>query len=265
MVEFSEIIVSTEGRAGIIQFNRPHVRNAISDTMLEETRRAMQAWELDDSILAVILTGDEVAFCAGGDLKGTAASKLTPFQKYRWRYNQSVWHEFMRFLGNYSKPAIAAVEGYAFGGGVEISLHCDFVVASESARMGITEAKHGLFPILGGAWSLARAVGERRAKELAFTGRRFGATEALEYGIANHITPKGGAVSKAVKIVSEMESCGPLAIMAAKQAINRSHRQTFEEALIAGGDLSALLMFSEDREEGLTAFAEKRDAEFKGR
>ena len=261
----AEIVTSTDGAAGIIRFNRPQARNALTDKMLTETRTAIEAWEHDTTIAAIVLTGDDKAFCAGGDVKGTASSDMAAFEKYRHRYTQSVWHEFMRFLSRTTKPVIAAVEGYALGGGLEVALRCDFIVGSETTKLGLTEAKLGLFPILGGAWSLTHAVGERIAREMAYTGRRVEATEARELGILNHVVPAGQAVAKAVEIANEIARSAPLSVMAAKQAISRAGHQTFEQALTEGGDLSALLMFSEDRKEGLRAFMEKRKPEFKGK
>lgn len=260
-----EILTATRGAAGVIRFNRPEARNALTDAMLLEIRAAMEAWEQDRSIAVVVLTGDEQAFCAGGDVKDTAAADMDAFEKYRHRHTQGVWHEFMRFLARFTKPVIAAVEGHALGGGLEIALRCDFIVGSETASLGLTEAKLGLFPILGGAWSLTRAVGERKARELAYTGRRIEAGEALALGILNHVTPAGEAVAKAIEVVEEIAASAPLSVMAIKQAINRAGRQNFDEALAEGGDLSALLMFSEDRKEGLRAFIEKRKPEFKGK
>ena len=264
MTRQTQIAVSVQGSAGIICFARPNARNALTDRMLAETRAQMETWEGDHAIVAIVLTGDDKAFCAGGDVKGTATSEMEPFDKYRHRYTQAEWHNFMRFLSNFTKPVIAAVEGYALGGGLEISLRCDFIVGSETAVFGLTEAKFGLFPILGGAWSLSRAIGDRMAKELAFTGRRFTAATAMDLGILNHITPAGKAVAKAIEIVGEIETNAPLSVMVLKQAINRAPSQTFDEALNAAGDFSALLMFSEDRREGLAAFLEKRKPEFKG-
>ena len=264
MPDLTEIRVSQEGSAGIIRLFRPERRNALTDTMLVEIRTVMHEWELDKAVFAVVLTGDETSFCAGGDVSGTASSDMAAFEKYRYRYTQSVWHQFMRFFENYTKPVIAAVEGHALGGGLELVLRCDFAVGSETALLGLTEAKLGLFPILGGAWALTRAVGERKARELSYTGRKIGADEALALGLVNQVVPAGGAVAKAVEIVDEMASNAPLSVMALKQAINRAHRQTYEEALNSGGDLSALLMFSEDRKEGLQAFLQKRKPDFKG-
>lgn len=260
----TEIRAGREGDALVIRFARPEARNALTDTMLAETRAAMQAVALDRDVAAVILTGDDKAFCAGGDLKGTAAGRLPPYDRYLVRYTQSVWHEFMRFLANYPRPVIAAIEGYALGGGLELALRCDFAVGSTSVRLGAPEARHGLFPILGGAWSLAQAVGEPMAKELLFTARRLDGEEARSLGLINHLVAEGQALAKALEIASQIAENGPLAVVAAKQAVNRARGQTFEEALNAGGDLSALLSFSEDRKEGLAAFTEKRKAKFTG-
>ena len=264
MSGFTEILTEVCAGAGILRLNRPGARNALTDTMMSEMMAALAAWEMDRDIVGVIVTGDDTAFCAGGDMKGTASSQMAPFDKYRHRHAQSVWHDAFRKLARYTKPLIAAVEGHAYGGGMELLLRCDFAVGSETARIGMTEARFGLFPILGGVYLLAEAVGPRFARELCFTGRRLSATEAHSLGILNHVTPAGGAVDRAVEIVGEIAQNAPLAVMAAKQAIARSRHQNFDEALSGGGDLSALLMFSEDRKEGLQAFLDKRKPEFKG-
>lgn len=260
----SEIIVQIEQRAGVVRFDRPAARNALTDSMLTETRIAMQAWELDHTITAVVLTGDDNAFCAGGDLKASAAKTLGPYDRYLARFTQSEWHNFMRFLARYPKPVIAAVEGHCLGGGLEIALRCDFMVGAQSASFGMTEARHALFPILGGAWSLAQCVGERMAKELLFTGRRVDGNQAYALGILNHVVAPGQSLAKALEIAHEISASAPLSVTVAKQAVERSASQTFDQALTAGGDLSALLFFSSDRNEGLAAFKEKRQPIYKG-
>ena len=265
MTVHTQIAVSISAGTGILCLARPEARNALTDIMLAEAGLALQEFEADGSITAMVLTGDDNAFCAGGDLKGTASSSMPAFDKYRHRHTASVWHDFMRLLGRCTKPVIAAVEGHALGGGLELLLRCDFAVGSATARLGMTEARLGLFPILGGAWLLTRAVGERKARELAYSGRRIGAEEALALGILNHVTPPGQAFGKALEIAQEIGTSSPLSVMALKQAINRAPSQTFEQALDAGGDLSALLMFSEDRKEGLAAFLERRAPEFAGK
>lgn len=264
MRDYTQIAVSVAEGAGILRLARPEARNALTDTMLTEARSVLADWDADRSVAAIVLTGDDKAFCAGGDLKGTAASEMPPFDKYRHRHTTAVWHDFMRFLGRVTKPVIAAVEGYALGGGLELMLRCDFAVSSATARFGMPEARRGLFPILGGAWLLSRAVGQRKARELAYTGRQIGAEEALRLGLVNHVTPAGQALEKALELAAETARSGPLAVMAIKQAINRAPSQTYEQALDASVDLSALLMFSQDRKEGIAAYLEKRLPEFKG-
>ena len=264
MPDYTQIEASASEGAGILRLARPKARNALTDTMLQEARSVLADWDADRSVSAIVLTGDDKAFCAGGDLKGTAASDMPPFDKYRHRHTAAVWHGFMRLMGRMTKPVIAAVEGYALGGGLELMLRCDFAVASATARFGMPEARRGLFPILGGAWLLSRAVGERKARELAYTGRQIDAEEALRLGLVNHVTEAGRALEKALELAAETGRAGPLAVMAMKQAINRAPSQTYEQALDAAGDFSALLMFSEDRREGIAAFLENRRPEFKG-
>lgn len=265
MSKFTQIEVLDRGPARIVRFARPEALNALTDTMVLETREAMAAVEIDRSVAAVILTGDDRAFCAGGDLKESASDPRPAFDKYLHRFNQSVWQGFARYLAHYPKPAIAAVEGHCLGGGLELALLCDFILCSETARFGLPEARISLFPILGGAWSLSRTIGERRARELIYTGRRIDARTAQSIGLVNHVEPAGGALARAVEIAEEIAQSGPLAVAMAKQAVDRSARQTVDEALAAAGEFSGLLHFSEDRQEGLRAFREKRTPEFKGK
>ena len=145
MSDNTEIETRIDGAAGIVRLNRPDARNAITDRMLREAQYTLQSWEMERMIAAVIITGDDRAFSAGGDLKRSATSDMLPFDKYRYRHNQSVWHAFMRFLDHYTKPVIAAVEGYALGGGLELMLRCDFAIGSETAKLGLTGAQslHG--------------------------------------------------------------------------------------------------------------------------
>jgi enoyl-CoA hydratase/carnithine racemase len=265
MSDYTEIKVLTESKTRIIRLHRPTVLNALTNNMLSEVRQAMQACELDRSVAAIILTGNDKAFCSGGDMKASAERPLAPYDKYLSRFTQSEWHNFARFLARYPKPVIAAIEGYCLGGGLEIALICDFMIGAESAQFGLPETHHSLFPILGGAWSLTQCVGERMAKELIFTGRRINGETALSIGLLNHLTPEGQALSKAIEIAEEIGRNGPLAVAVSKQAVDRSRKQSFDEGLTAAGEFSALLFFSEDREEGLNAFKEKRKPEFKGK
>lgn len=265
MAETVEIWTQVRGPVAIVGFDRPSARNALTDSMLAQTRAALESWEVDPAVRAVVLTGDKTCFCAGGDLKATAAAQVGPFDKYFARMNRSEWHNFVRYLGAYPKPVIAAVEGPALGGGLEIALRSDFIVGASSARLGLTEARFSLFPILGGVWLLVEAVGERVAKELMFTARHINAAEARDLGLINHVVDDGKALDAAVEIADRIAQNGPLAVALMKQAAGRARSQSFEQALASGGEMSAMLMFSEDRVEGLLAFREKRKPEFKGK
>lgn len=260
----SEVLSTLEGGTRVLRFNRPQARNALTDSMLAEAWECLHAALVDAAVQAVVLTGDEQAFCAGGDLKASAASTLAPFDRHLSRFAHSPWHDFVRQLARYPKPVIAAIEGHCLGGGLEIALLCDFCVGSESARLGLTEARHGLVPILGGAWSLARCVGPRRAKEMMFTGRPLDAREALALGLLNHLVPPGQALDQALRIAAAIGANAPLSVRAMKQAVDRAEGQSFEQALATANEWSTLLGFSEDRREGLAAFREKRAPRFRG-
>jgi len=259
-----EVLSSVEGRTLLLRLNRPESRNALSDTMLAQLWDRMHAALTNPEILVVVLTGDERCFCAGGDLKASGGSTLTPFDRHLSRFADSRLHEFARRLAHYPKPVIAAIEGYCLGGGLEIALLCDFCVASESAQLGLTEARHGLVPVLGGAWSLARCVGARRAKEMLFTAARVDAHEALRMGLLNHVVQKGQALPKALDIAARVAASAPLSVRAIKQAVDRSFDQSFEQALETANEWSTMLGFSEDRREGLEAFMAKREPRFRG-
>jgi enoyl-CoA hydratase/carnithine racemase len=262
--EPQEALVAIEGRTLVVRFNRPQVRNALSDAMLAQAWRAMRDALPDPQVQCVVLTGDEKAFCSGGDLKASAGSTLAPFQRYLSRFAHSQWHDFVRQLARYPKPVIAAIEGHCLGGGLEIALLCDFCIGSESARLGLTEARHGLVPILGGAWSLARCVGPRKAKELLFTGRRVDAQEALALGLLNQVVAPGQALPRALEIATEIAESAPLSVLAMKQAVDRAVDQNLDQALATANEWSSLLGFSDDRREGLEAFRDKRKPRFRG-
>jgi enoyl-CoA hydratase/carnithine racemase len=169
-----------------------------------------------------------------------------------------------RTLCYYTKPVIAAVEGFCLGGGFEMAMWGDMIVAGEAASFALPETRHSLFPGGGGTQNLPRLIGPAIAKELIWTARRITAAEAKEYRILNHLVPKGQALAKAHELVAAMAKNGPLGIMMSKQAINRGLDQSRFNGFLTEGDLAHMLVFSEDRPEGLKAFAEKREPKFKG-
>lgn len=253
-------------RKGVLelQFNRPDRLNTINEEMADDLMHAMDAVELDRSIIAVVLMGDERAFCAGADLGGFQDLPEDRYDNYRARYNQRKNRLFYRFLMNYTKPVISAVEGYCLGGGFEMAMLGDFIVAGEGASFGLPEGKYSLIPGAGGTQNLPRLIGAPLAKELIWTARRITAKEAMEYRIVNHVVPKGQALAKVREITEEMKGVGPVSMLMSKQAINRGRDMTLQQGFMQEADLSYLLSWAEDRTEGLQAFTERRKPKFKG-
>ncbi len=261
---YDTIFAVIRDRALEIQFNRPDRMNTINEEMADDIMHAMDAVELDREVIAVILSGDQRAFCAGADLGGFKDLPEDRYDNYRARYNQRKNRLLYRFLMHYTKPVISAVEGYCLGGGFELAMLGDFIVAGEKASFGLPEGRHGLIPGAGGTQNLPRLIGAPLAKELIWTGRRISASEAREYRVVNHVTPEGEALSRVREIVEEMGRVGPLATMMTKQAINRGRDLPLQHGFQQEADLAYLLSWSDDRKEGLQAFSERRKPEFKG-
>lgn len=261
---YETIKVERCGGALEVTLDRPEVMNAINEPMADEIMDAMAAVELDREILVVILQGNERAFCAGADLSGFKDEIHERYDNYRARYNVRRNRVLYKFMQAFTKPVISAVEGYCLGGGFELAMFGDMIVAGEDAQFGLPESRHGLIPGAGGTQNLPRMIGAALAKEMIWTARRIGAEEAKSYRIVNHVTPKGEALAKAREIVAAMAKNGPLAIMMTKQAIDRGTDLPLMHGFMQEADLAYMLAWSEDRAEGLKAFAERRPAKFKG-
>lgn len=262
---YDTIIAKKSKGALYIQFNRADRLNTMNEEMAADIMHAMDAVELDRTTIAVVLSGDERAFCAGADLGGFKDLPEDRYDNYRARYNSRKNRQLYRFLMNYTKPVISAVEGYCLGGGFELAMLGDFIVAGEGASFGLPEGRHSLIPGAGGTQNLPRLIGLPLAKELIWTARRITATEAKEYRIVNHVVAKGKALEKVRSIVEEMKAVGPLATMMSKQAINRGRDLPLQQGFLQEADLMYLLSWSEDRAEGLAAFSERRKPKFKGK
>ena len=261
---YQNILVAREGCACEITLNRPERLNAMNEAMAAEILDAMTQVEGDRAVLAVILAGNERAFCSGADLGSFKESPETKFDTYRARYNLRPNRALYKYVQAYTKPVLSAVEGYCLGGGLELAMMGDIIVAGADAQFGLPEARHGLIPGAGGTQNLPRLIGRALAKELMWTARRITAKEALEYRLVNHAVAKGEALAKAREIVEAMSKNGPLALMMIKQAVNRGMDMPLMHGWYQEQDLAYLLAFSEDRDEGVTAFAEKRPPRFKG-
>lgn len=260
----SPILTQRDGSGLVITLNRPDKLNALNEDMAAALMEALDAAEADREILAVIIQGNEKSFCAGADLSGMSNLPEHRFDNYRARYNLVKMRKMFRQVHNYTKPVVSAVEGFCLGGGLELAMFGDIIVAGEGAQFALPEAKHSLIPGAGGTQNLPRRIGPAMAKELMWTGRRISAADAKDMRLVNHVVPKGEALAKAKAIVSEMEGSGPLAIMMIKQAVNRGAETPVSLGFYQEADLAFMLAFSEDRQEGLKAFSEKRKPKFKG-
>ena len=252
------------GAAVLARLNRPDKLNAINVEMAAELLDILTKAETDRSVIAGVLAGNERAFCAGADLGRMAATPGYEWDAYRERMNAAPNRQLHRTLCFYSKPIISAVEGFCLGGGFELAMWGDFIVASDTASFGLPEVARGFIPGGGGTQNLPRLIGPALAKELIWTGRRITATEAREHRIVNHVVPKGEALAKALSIVDEMAKNAPLGLMMSKLAINRGLDGSRYNGALTEGDLAHMLWFSEDRADGLKAFAEKRTPDYKG-
>jgi enoyl-CoA hydratase/carnithine racemase len=261
---YEDIIVEKSGDVLEITLNRPEKLNAIREQTADEIMHAMSDVETDRAIVGVILQGSEKAFCAGTDTSGFEYTPDSRFDVYRSRKRTRKTGSMQRFVLGYTKPVITVIEGFALGGGLELAMVGDIIVCGEGAKLGLPEARIGMMPGAGGTQTLTRLVGKPLAKEMMWTGRRLSAGEAREFRLVNHVTPKGQALAKAREIMAEIGKSAPLSVMLIKQAVDRGVDMSLADGIATEGDISYLLTFSEDREEGLRAFREKRPPKFRG-
>ena len=243
---------------GCVRLNRPKALNALSSPLMDEVNSAMLAFNADQSIGAMILTGDDRAFAAGADIK--EMDGMTPIDMLT---TVSLIERFN--IEKLSKPLIAAVSGYALGGGCEIAMACDMIVASETAVFGQPEINLGIIPGAGGTQRLTRAVGKALAMEIMLTDRKLGAEEALHYGLVNRVAPLDEYMDVAISIAQKVSRSSQVAIRLTKDAVNKAYEMTLEEALAYERRNFLVAFGSEDKVEGMRAFIEKRPAEWTNR
>jgi enoyl-CoA hydratase/carnithine racemase len=247
-----------------VTIHRPDKLNAIREQTAVEILDVMTEVENGRDLRGLIITGSEKAFCTGVDTSEQKNEPDEAFELWRRRKRSRKVNQFFRALPEFTKPVIAAVEGYALGGGFEIALLCDFIVASETAQFGLPEAKLGLMPGGAGTQTLSRIIGKPLAKELIWTGRRLKAEEARQLRIVNHVAPQGQAMEKARELLRTIGEQGPLSVMFTKATIERGYDSSLSEGMSVEADAFFALSFSQDRNEGLAAFREKRAPRFKG-
>ncbi len=255
---YETLIVETRGAVGLITLNRPQALNALNSAVLKELLQAYEAFQADDAVGAVVLTGSERAFAAGADIK--EMQPLSYVDVYS-RDLMSGWDD----VAKVRKPVIAAVSGFALGGGCELAMMCDIIIASETAKFGQPEITLGVIPGMGGSQRLTRAVGRYKAMDLILTGRMMDAAEAERAGLVSRVVAPERLLDEALEAAAKIASLSLPSVLMAKEAVNRALETTLEEGLRFERRLFHSLFSTEDQKEGMTAFIEKRKPAFKNR
>jgi len=252
------ILTRIESRVGIVQLNRPQVLNALNRGLMAELMGALEQFDRDPNVGALLITGNEKAFAAGADIKEMATA--TPAQML-----DNPFIDYWDRLRKIGKPVIAAVSGFALGGGCELMMACDMVIAAESARLGQPEINLGVIPGAGGTQRLTKAIGKALAMEMVLNGRLLSAAEALHYGLVNRVVPTEIYLEEAVKFAAEIAARAPVALRMAKEAINAAFEMSLQAGLAHERRLFYMLFSTADQKEGMDAFVNKRKASWKGR
>ena len=262
-MHFETILTRTEGpdtrHVGIITLNRPQQLNALNDQLMDELAAALVAFERDAAVGCIIITGSEKAFAAGADI--SAMATMTFADAYSQDFISRNWEQIRQIR----KPVIAAVSGFALGGGCELAMMCDFIIAADNARFGQPEIKLGIIPGAGGTQRLPRAVGKAKAMDLALTGRMMDAVEAERAGLVSRVVPLDQLMDEALGAALMICSFSQPSVMAAKESINRAFESGLSDGVMFERRLFHAMFATEDQKEGMDAFMHKRKAVFKHR
>lgn len=261
MSTYETLLVETKGAVTIITLNRPQALNALNSTVMAEMVLAMAAFEADPTQGCAVVTGSgDKAFAAGADIKEMAAKPSSEF------FAEDFFVDWTsKVVKATRKPWIAAVNGFALGGGCEVAMMADFIIASEKAKFGQPEITLGVLPGMGGSQRLTRAVGKSKAMDLCLTGRMMGAEEAERAGLVARVVPAEQLLDEAIKAAEKIASLPPLAVKANKEAVNLAFETTLDTGLVMERRMFQVLVATEDKEEGMTAFVEKRAGVWKGK
>lgn len=260
-MDYKNLLVSATDGVATLTVNSPRTLNALNSEVLKELECALYELNLDDAVRAVVLTGaGEKAFVAGADIK-----EMAPMTAHEGHQFGLLGQRVMLLIEKMTKPVIAAVNGYALGGGLELALACDFIYASEKAKFGFPEVTLGILPGFGGTQNLARLIGENRANELIFTGKMIDAAKAHAWGIANEVFAPEELLPRALETAVAIAKVGPLGVSYAKNAIANGLNMSKEDGFRYEASLFGVLFSTGDQKEGMGAFVEKRKAEFRGR
>ena len=258
-MNYENILVETRGHVGIVTLNRPKALNALNDKLMDELGDALLAFDGDEAIGAMVITGNDKAFAAGADIG--AMSTWSYMDVFKSEYISRNWETIKRIR----KPVIAAVSGYALGGGCELVMMCDIVIAADTARFGQPEIKLGIIPGAGGTQRLPRAVGKAKAMDLVLSARMMDAREAESAGLVSRVVAADKVLDEAITTANTIASFSLPAVMMAKEAMNRAYEAPLSEGLLFERRLFHSLFATEDQKEGMAAFVEKRAPRFKHR
>ena len=253
------ILAEQRGRVGLITLNRPKQLNALCDQLVEEMKSALDAFEADEGIGCIVITGSEKAFAAGADI--TAMKDFSYMDAYKNDYITRNWER----VKTCRKPVIAAVAGYALGGGCELAMMCDFIIAADTAQFGQPEIKLGTMPGAGGSQRLPRAVGKAKAMDMCLTARMMNADEAERAGLVSRVVPADKLLDEAMDAATKIAGFSLPAVMMVKESVNRAFESSLQEGLLFERRVFHASFALEDQKEGMAAFAEKRKPDFKHR
>jgi enoyl-CoA hydratase len=257
-MSYTTILTETRGRVGLITLNRPKAMNALNRTLLSELVSALTAFDSDEAVGAMVITGSQRAFAAGADIKEMAEASAVEMLT-------SSFVELFDGIRNVRKPVIAAVSGYALGGGCELAMSCDMIVASETAKFGQPEVTIGVIPGAGGTQRLTRAVGKALAMEMVLNNRMLTAAEAAQFGLVNRVVPVERFLEEALALAGEVAGRAPLAVRLGKETVNKAFELSLTEGLEAERRAFYMLFATEDQKEGMKAFIEKARPNWKGK
>lgn len=255
---YEMILTETRGKVGLVTLNRPQAMNALNNQLMRELMDALEAFDKEASVGAMVIAGNEKAFAAGADIKELANKSIQQMM------DQDHIAVFGR-IRTIRKPVIAAVSGWVLGGGCEIALSCDMIVASETAKFGQPEINIGVIPGAGGTQRLTHAVGKALAMEIILNDRRLSAQEAYQFGMVNRVVPVETYLEEAIQLAAAIAARAPIAVYTAKRMINQAFERTLSEALTEEKQAFYNLFATEDQKEGMKAFSEKRPPEWKGK
>jgi enoyl-CoA hydratase len=258
-MDYQAIIVETRGPVVLVRLNRPEALNALNKQLMDELGHAVDAYEADDALGCMVITGSEKAFAAGADIKEMLPKSY--MDVYMEDFITANWERVARCR----KPVIAAVAGYALGGGCELAMMCDFIIAAETAKFGQPEINLGVIPGAGGTQRLTRFVGKSKAMDMCLTARMMDAQEAERSGLVSRVVPGDKLLDEALGVAEKIASLSRPSVMIAKEAVNRAYETTLSEGVRFERRVFHSLFSTQDKHEGMSAFAEKRKAQFQHR